>query len=157
MAAAAHRSVQPEPIELTITRVIDAPRALVFRMWSEPEHMSRWCRPKDFAIADGALDFVAGGLWSSQIRGPDGKDYRMGGAYREIVENQRIVFTHRWIDEAGNPGLETTITVTLEDAGERTRLTFHQAVFETSAARDSHNEGWSETLDNLEAHLRALP
>ena len=57
------------------------------------------------------------------------------------------------MDAAGNPGLETVITVTFEDHGSGTKLTFRQAAFTTVAARDSHAEGWGEALDNLAAHV----
>lgn len=141
---------------LTITRILHAPRALVFRMWAEPEHMNRWCVPKDFSIVSGTMDFRPGGAWSSHMRGSDGTDYRMRGVYRDIVPDTRIAFTHAWVDEVGRPGLETVITVTFEDHGSGTKLTFHQAAFETVGARDSHAEGWGETLDSLAAHLGAV-
>ena len=140
---------------LTITRLLKAPRALVFRLWAEPEHLSRWFGPKDFAIPSVTIDFRPGGSWASHIRAPNGTDHRMGGVYRDIVPDERIVFTHAWIDAAGNPGLETVITVTFDDHGTDTRLTFHQAAFATMTARDSHREGWSEALDNLAAHVGA--
>ena len=140
---------------LTITRLLDAPRALVFHMWAEPEHLSRWFGPKDFAIPSVTIDFRPGGAWMADIRSPTGQHHRMGGVYREIVPDERIVFTHAWMDAAGNPGLETVITVTFDDHGSGTKLTFHQAVFETASARNSHRKGWGEALDNLAAHVGA--
>lgn len=141
---------------LTIVRHLAAPRALVFRCWAEPDHLRAWCRPKNFTVLDGGMDFRPGGAWHSAFRSPDGTDYRMRGIYQEIVPDRRIVFTHTWIDAEGMPGHETVITVTFEDEADgRTRLTFHQAVFATVSARDSHAEGWGEALDYLERHVAA--
>lgn len=145
--------------ELTLTRVFDAPRALVWTAWTEPETLNRWFHPKDFAILASAADVRPGGAWSFHIRAPDGTEYRMGGTYRAVVPGERIAFTQSWLNEAGEPGHETLVTVTLEDHGSGTRLTFHQAAFRTAEARDSHIEGWEEVLDLLAADLRreALP
>ncbi len=80
----------------------------------------------------------------------------MQGVYREIVEPDRIVFTFAWEDEKGEPGHETLVTVTFAEHDGKTKLTFHQAVFESIADRDSHREGWSECFDRLEAYLAEL-
>jgi uncharacterized protein YndB with AHSA1/START domain len=76
-----------------------------------------------------------------------------GGVYREIVEPERLVFTHAWEDEEGKPGHQTLVTVTFAEQDGKTRLAFHQAVFESVADRDSHREGWTECLDRLEGYL----
>lgn len=146
-----------EEISLTLTRVFDAPRSLVYRMWSEPEHLAAWCYPKDFTVPEAQMDFRVGGVNSATLRSPGGEDYRMRSVYKEILPGERLVFTHCWLDEDGKPGHETLVTVTFEDAGAggKTRLTFHQTRFESEASRDSHAEGWGETLDHLEAHLNA--
>jgi uncharacterized protein YndB with AHSA1/START domain len=138
--------------ELLITRIFDAPRSLVYRVWTTPEHLYRWWGPKDFTAPSVVMDFRVGGAYRSVIRSPEGKDYTMVGIYREIVEAERIVFTFAW-EEDGERGMETLITVTFADQGGRTRLTFHQAPFETVENRDSHNEGWSECLDRLAGYL----
>ena len=145
-----------EPLDLTIIRVLDAPRALVFLMWAEPAHVKRWCCPEGFTVAEGTLDFRAGGRWESRLRGPDGKAHRLAGSYREILAEERIVFTHAWLDEAGEPGPQTLVTVTLEDQGQGTKLTFHQAGFPSPEARDARAEGWHETLDKLELELQGV-
>ena len=145
-----------EPLDLTIIRVLDAPRALVFLMWAEPAHVKRWCCPEGFAVSDGSLDFRAGGRWESGLRGPDGKEHRQAGSYREIVADARLVFTHAWIDAAGRPGPQTLVTVALEDQGQATKLTFHQAAFQSPEARDAQAEGWHGTLDKLELELQGV-
>jgi uncharacterized protein YndB with AHSA1/START domain len=76
------------------------------------------------------------------------------GVYREIVEPERFVSTYVWADQDGNPTRpETILTVTLEDLGGRTRLTLHQALFESVTARDLHQGGWTSSLDCLAEYL----
>ncbi|MBB2973006.1 SRPBCC domain-containing protein [Mesorhizobium sp. RMAD-H1] len=142
---------QPGP-ELTITRVFDAPRSLIFRVWSTPEHLARWWGPKDFSAPSVTTDFSEGGAWRACIRSPKGDDYWASGTYREIVEPSRIVFTFAWEEEGA---LDTIITVTLEEVGNGTRLTFHQAPFPTTESRDGHMAGWEECIDRLATYVAA--
>ena len=138
------------PIGLVIERLIDAPAALVFKVWTTPEHLARWLGPKDFVPHSIRMDFRPGGAWSAVIRSPEGENYPMGGVYREIAENRLIAFTFRW---TGEDGPDTLVTATFEDLGERTRLTFAQTPFDTVQSRDSHAEGWGECLDRLAAYI----
>jgi uncharacterized protein YndB with AHSA1/START domain len=144
-----------EPV-LEIVRIIDAPRSLVFKVWTTPEHWAHWLGPRGFTTPSCEMDFRSGGAYRALIRSPEGTDYRMQGVYREIVEPERIVFTFAWEDEKGEPGHETLVTVTFAEHHGKTKLTFHQAVFETIADRDSHREGWSECLDRMEAYLTTI-
>jgi uncharacterized protein YndB with AHSA1/START domain len=145
------QNAQPAmPIGLSIARLIDAPSPLVFKVWTTPEHMARWLGPKDFSAHAIRLDFRPGGAWSAVIRSPEGEDYPMGGTYREIEENRRIVFTFRW---TGEDDPDTLVTVTFEDMDGKTRLTFAQTPFDTIESRDSHAEGWGECLDRLVAYI----
>jgi len=139
--------------ELTITRVFDAPRQLVFKVWTQQEHFSRWLGPKDFMATSCKMDVRVGGIYRAYIRSPEGKDYWMQGVYCEIVEPERLVFTFAWEDEEGKPKHETLVTVTFLERDRKTKLTFHQAMFESVEERDSHLEGWSECLERLEEYL----
>ncbi|GLR51782.1 SRPBCC domain-containing protein [Shinella yambaruensis] len=143
-----HTAGTAEPIGLSIERLIEAPVALVFKLWTAPEHLARWLGPKDFTAHAVRMDFRPGGAWSAVIRSPDGDDYPMGGVYREITENRRLVFTFRWTAEDGP---DTLVTVTFKDLAGKTRLTFAQTPFDTIQSRDSHAEGWGECLDRLVA------
>ncbi len=155
MAARANRQAPrtASDRELTITRVFSGPRPLVYEMWTTGEHMSRWCCPREFTVVSAGGELRAGGAWHMDMRSPDGQDFRLRGSYREIVPNERLVFTHAWLDAAGRPGHETVVTVIFADESGRTRLTFHQAAFDSLAARDGHAGGWSESLDGLAAYL----
>ena len=142
--------------ELVITRVLDAPRSLVFKVWTQPEHLARWWGPKGFTAPSCKMDLRPGGAWRACIRSPEGTEHRMQGSYREIVEPERLVFTFAWEDDEGRPGHQTLVTVTFAEQDGKTRLTFHQATFESVESRDSHHGGWSECLDRLEDYLAHL-
>lgn len=92
--------------ELVITRVFDAPRELVWKAWTEPEHMMRWWGPKDFTCSHCEIDLSVGGKYLNCMRGPAGtdfdRDYWSTGIYREIVQLKRIVYTDSFADENGN-------------------------------------------------------
>jgi uncharacterized protein YndB with AHSA1/START domain len=141
--------------ELVITRIFDAPRRLVFKMWTEPEHLVRWWGPSGFTTISGRMDVRTGGVWSRSMRAPDGRVIRKHGVYREIVMPERLVFTYVTDDPVGNPGPETLVTVTFTDLGGKTRLTLHQGGFESVLAGEAHHGGWTSCLERLAEHLSA--
>ena len=142
--------------ELFIRRAFDAPREMVFRMWTEAEHLRRWCCPTGFVIAFSEGDIAPGGRFRSCMRSPEGEEHWLAGTYVEIVPCEKIAFTHAWERNDGSPGHETLVTVSLaEDGPGRTRLTLHQAFFDSKASRDGHSAGWNETLDQLARYLAA--
>jgi uncharacterized protein YndB with AHSA1/START domain len=148
-------SLKREPAQqLMITRIFNAPRELVFRMWVEPEHIRQWSCPKGYTVSDGGMDVRAGGRWRATMHSPNGEDLPLGGTYHEVTPPERLVFTHAWFDGDGKPGAETLVTVTLTEveAG-KTRLDFHQTGFASHESRDGHHGGWSECFDKLELHL----
>ncbi len=138
--------------ELVITRTFDAPRTLVFKAWSAAEHMVRWLGPKDYTAPHCTMDFRVGGAYRACIRSPEGKEYWMRGIYREIVAPERIVFTFSW-EEEGERGRENLVTITFAEQGNKTRMTFRQAFFESVSERDSHNGGWTSCFDRLAQYL----
>ena len=110
--------------ELVITRVVDAPRSLVFKAWTEPEHFVRWWGPNGFTTPFCKMDVRPGGVTHFCMRWPEGRDYWGRWVYREVVPPERIVFTDTFADEEGNPAeparygmpdwpFETLVTVTL--------------------------------------------
>ena len=145
-----------ESWELLLARAFDAPRELVYRVWTRPEHLARWWGPRDFTTPSIQADLRPGGAYRICIRSPEGADHWMRGVYREVVEGERLVFTFAWEEEGGSgrPGPESLVTVTFaETGGGGTEVTFHQAPFPSAESRDSHAGGWSECLDRLEAYL----
>src|SRR5688500_14609188 len=113
--------------ELVITRVFDAPRDLVWRAWTEPARIKQWSAPKVFTspVAEGELR--PGGAWKYCMRKPDGTDLWLAGVYREIDEQKRLVCTHAWLDEHGDPGPETLVTVIFVERGGKTEMTSRQS------------------------------
>jgi uncharacterized protein YndB with AHSA1/START domain len=155
MTATTDAATIPAEPELLITRVLDAPPSLVFKVWTQPEHMVRWLGPKDFTAPSCEMDLRPGGAWRACIRSAEGTDHWMQGVYREVVEPERLVFTFAWEDQ-GQPGHQMLVTVTFAEQDGKTRLTFHQAPFESVESRDSHQSGWSECFDRLEDYLAQL-
>lgn len=149
--------LKPEPEEariLVVTRLIDAPCALVFEAWTQPVHLVRWWGPQGFTLPTCEQEFRPGGAYRFCMRAPDGTDHWVRGVYREIVAPARLVFTWQREDEPGlRQGLNNLVTVTFADEGRRTRLTLHHAVFQTIADRDDHNGGWTQSLDRLTNHV----
>ena len=139
--------------ELLITHLFKAPRALVFKAWSTPEHMARWCGPHGFTNTQRSMDFRVGGAYRACLRSPEGNDNWVQGAYREIVEPERLVFTHAWEDETGKPGVETIVTVTFAEHAGQTMMTFQQTGLASAASRDGHRGGWTQSFERLDAYL----
>jgi uncharacterized protein YndB with AHSA1/START domain len=143
--------------ELTMRRTFDAPRALVFRAWTEPQHLAQWSCPRGFTMIENRGELRVGGSFFAWMRSPQGEDHRMRGVYREIVAPERLVFTHAWLDARGAPGPETLVTVTLAERNGRTEMTFHQGIFDSVASRDGHEEGWNSCFELLAELLATLP
>ncbi|HEY3268464.1 MAG TPA: SRPBCC domain-containing protein [Armatimonadota bacterium] len=152
MTTAADRSASVR--EMILTREFDAPRAIVFRAWIEPEQMARWWGPKDFTNPVCELDPRPGGSIRIDMRAPDGAVYPMTGTFLEVVEPERLVFTSTaFEDDDGEAGLEVVTTVAFAECGGKTRLTVHANVVhaspEMAGALNGMDEGWSQSLDRL--------
>jgi uncharacterized protein YndB with AHSA1/START domain len=148
---------EPQERVLVIERIFDAPRELIFKCWTEPEHLAQWIGPKGFGSTILAWDLRQGGKYRIHKRGPDGREHWQQGVFREIVPPERIVRTYCWSDADGRPTRpETLLTLTFADLGGRTRLTLHQAVFESVIARDDHQHGWSSSLDQLAEYIATV-
>lgn len=156
MVAPNEISTTPAQRVLLLTRTFDAPRPLVFSVWTRPEHLVKWWGPKDFTLPFCQQDFRPGGAYRFCMRAPDGTDHWVWGNYREIVEPERIVFTWFRDDAEGNITNESVVTITLAEADGKTKLTLHQAVFKTVEDRDAHNGGWTQCLDRLVEYVENL-
>ena len=138
--------------EIVTTRVFDAPRELVFKAWTDPDHLAKWWGPKGFTNTFQEFDMRPGGVWRFIMHGPDGVDYKNKSVFVEVVKPERIVIEH-----VSGPRFRLTITLAPE-AG-RTRLTWRQR-FPTAADYDKikalaipANE---QNLDRLEARLARM-
>lgn len=148
---------EPADLVLVITRMFDAPRELVFKAWTDPRHLVHWMGPRGFRSTVLHSDLRAGGAYRIHMEGPEGDDHWTQGVFREIVEPERLVMVGSWADANGNPiSPETVLTITLEEEGGKTRLTLHQAIFESITARDGHRGGWNSSLDRLAEYLATV-
>jgi len=154
MARSASLPLERPGPELVVTRILDAPRKLVFKLWIEPEHAARWWGPQGFTTLSLQMDARPGGAWRRVMRGPDGVVCAKRGVYREIIEPERLVFTYVNEDAADTPGHETLVTVSFAEEGARTRLTLRHAIFESAEARDAHERGWTSCLERFAEYLR---
>ena len=121
MTAAAKTAPYGEA-SVTLTRVFDAPRALVWKAWTDPKMMARWFGPRGFTNPVCELDVRVGGSLRIVMRGPDGNDYPMKGVFREVLKPKRLVFTNIAIDKAGKHLLEGETTVTFAESNNKTTL-----------------------------------
>ena len=142
--------------ELLIVRTLDAPVALVFRIWAQREHMMRWLGPKAFTCTGLDLDFRPGGKWRGCIESEAYGQNWMGGEFREIEKDKRIVYTFAWEDGRDQPGVDMLVTVTFAEEAGKTVQSFHQAPFLNVEARDSHIGGWNECFDKEQAYAEGL-
>lgn len=158
----------PEGRELVVERVFDAPRELVFRTWTEPEHVRRWWGPGSFTVPYCEIDPRPGGVFLRCMRSPEGRDLWVTGVFREVVEPERLVFTDSFADARGNvvpaeryglgPGWppERLVAVTFEEEGEATRVTLRHTGIPLGADLDLTRRGWSDGLQSLAEYLEKL-
>ena len=135
--------------DLVVSRLIDAPRDLVFQAWTDPGQVARWWGPKGFVTIACDMDIRPGGAYWFVMRSPEGTDHRKRGVYREIVAPERIAFTFAWEAADGTLGHETLVTVTFDAIDDKTRLTLRQGAFDSVAGRDDHVIGWTSCLERF--------
>ena len=149
--------------ELTITRVFDAPRELVWKAWTDPAMAKQWMGPRGFANVLLESPCEAGKPWKRRMEGKRGDSdaqvsLGMHGTTLEVRPPEFLKYTFAW-DERESVGLgptpykENVVTLRFEEQGDKTVLHFHQAPFDTEGERDGHNGGWSSSLDMLAEFL----
>ena len=157
-AAEANRGTPGAAKALVLTRTFNAPRSLVFKAWTDPEHLKRWWGPHGFTNPVCEADARPGGAIRIDMTGPDGTVYPMTGAFDEVDEPERLVFTcHAHQDEKGTPGLEVRNTVTFAEHDGKTTLTIRAEVIkvtpEMAGAVAGMETGWTQSLERLEAEV----
>jgi len=151
--------------ELVITRLFDAPRELVWKAWTTAALLKKWHGPKNFTAPFIKLDLRIGGKYLNCMRGPDGKDYWSTGVYKELVPLTRLVSTDSFADEKGKVvpaahyGMgrdfpkELLVTMTLEDVGNRTKMTLKHKGIPAGLMKELTETGWNESFDKLAAAI----
>ncbi|HWB28459.1 MAG TPA: SRPBCC domain-containing protein [Chitinophagaceae bacterium] len=153
-----------QPIkQLTLTRILNAPRALVYKVWTDEKHMAEWWGPKNFTNPVCKMDVRPGGAILIHMAWPGGGPvFPMKGIFYEVEEPVKLVFSSLAFEkEDGTFGIENMNTITFEDLGNnQTKLTVHAEVFkadpEFAAALAGMDQGWSESLVKLEDLLAAI-
>ncbi len=135
---------------LTIKRRFKAPPAKVYAAWTDPEKMSRWMGPADVQTVIAECDVRVGGRYAVKMVTSSGEEHDVCGVYREIVPNEKLVFTWAWLT---TPERESLVTVTFKDDNGGTLMTLLHEQFFDEDARDRHNAGWTGTMERLEKYL----
>jgi uncharacterized protein YndB with AHSA1/START domain len=157
--ATASRTTPSVPREVTLIRLIDAPRERVFKAWIDAKQMAQWWGPKHFTNPVCDVDARPGGMIRIDMRAPDGVVYPMDGVFHEVVAPERLVFTSRAFDAETNKTLIKALnTITFTDEGGKTKLTVEARVMELApefaAAAAGMEEGWSQSFERLQALVR---
>ncbi len=156
-ANAASNASLPTQREIVLTRTFAAPRTLVFKAWTDPEHLRRWFGPKPFTNPVCEVDLRVGGSWRIVMRAPNGDEFPAAGIYKEIVEPERLVFTNNAIDKEGNVIIEGFTTVSFAEENGKTKLTLQTRgtarVDYAAAYLQGMEAGWSQSLEKLAGEL----
>ena len=146
---------QPATREITLTRVLDAPRDAAFRAWTDPERIKLWWGPIGTRTSAAEIDLRAGGSYRVVMEPLEGPTLVVAGQYREVTPPSKLVYTWRW--ENGIPdSLETLVTVEFEERGAQTEIRITHGGFPADAAAPQYQVGWEEALARLGA-LRFEP
>jgi len=142
--------------EIAAMRIFNTPREKVFKIFTDPKHITHWWGPNGFTTTTHEMDMRSGGVWRFTMHGPDGVDYKNKVVYIEVVRPERLVYKHA--GEGEHSGIHFVATVTFTDLGGKTRLDMRMR-FDTAeeleevATKHGAVEGLTQTLSRLEAFL----
>jgi len=135
---------------LTLKRRLNAPAEKVYAAWTDPQKLVNWFGPDSGPVTKAQVDLRVGGRYDIGFHTEDGEYHEVGGLYREVVENEKLVFTWAWHTMKER---ESLVTITIKRDGDGAILTLHHEKFFDQAARDGHEGGWTGTLNKLEKML----
>jgi uncharacterized protein YndB with AHSA1/START domain len=159
VAATSSIDLDSDPKVMVGTRLLDAPRELVWSVWTDPKHLSQWWGPNGFRTTTSAFDFKAGGVWRFVMHGPNGRDYQNRITFDEIVKPERIAYHHGGGDDVEPVQFRTTVT--FDDLGAKTRVTL-RGVFPSAEERArviweyGADKGLVQTLARLDEYVSGL-
>ena len=142
--------------EIFITRLIDAPRELVYEVWTNPDHVNKWWGPDGFTNTNKEMDVRPGGIWRFDMNG-HGMCFPNKIVYHEVVKNEKLTYTHSGDDNPDDPNV-FEVTVIFEAQGDKTYLTM-RSLFATAEERNrvvkefGALEGAFQHFNNLEKYL----
>lgn len=148
-------------LDLVLERVVDVPPALVWKAWTEPEHLKKWFTPKPWSTVGCEIDLKPGGAFNTTMRSPDGQEFHNTGCVLEVVPQQRLVITDALLAgyrPAPNPFFSAIVSLAPEGTGTRYVAI---AIHGNEETRKKHEEmgfhtGWSTALDQLVALAKTL-
>ena len=135
---------------LTLKRRFNAAPAKVFAAWTDPEKIKRWMGPEGVEPLHAEIDVRVGGRYRWIMRSPDGEEHDVSGVYREVVPNEKLVFSWAW---KSTPERQSQVTVLIKPDGDGTLLTLIHEQFFDEDARDRHQHGWTGSLEKLARFL----
>jgi uncharacterized protein YndB with AHSA1/START domain len=159
--------ITPDPkLDLVLDRFIDVPRELVWKAWTQPEHLKKWFCPVPWYVSECQIDLRPGGIFHTVFNGPDGEHFPNTGCYLEVVPNERLTWTDALLPgfrPSGKtfvPGLVLTVIVTMKPEGKGTRYTA-VALHKDEDGRKQHEEmgfhdGWGKATDQLIALVKTM-
>ncbi|MFZ6641905.1 SRPBCC family protein [Undibacterium sp. TC4M20W] len=160
--------------DFVITRILKAPRELVFTAFSEGDHLAKWWGPTGFTVVQSSMDLRVGGSYHLGMRGPDGSMMWAKFVYKEIIRPEKLVYHHSFSDEAGNLAhhpmspawpLEVLSTISFDEHAGGTQLTIRWALLDNATEEErnvfhdtfaSMDQGFGALLDQLQAYLASL-
>ncbi len=135
---------------LTIKRRFNAGPDKVFNAWTDPEKVKRWMGPGEVKVLVTEGDPRTGGRYRWLMQAPDGEQHDVSGVYREVIPNEKLVFTWAW---KSTPERESLVTITFKPDGGGTLMTFTHEQFFDEDARDRHQHGWNGSMEKLDKYL----
>ena len=154
--------------DVLISYMLNAPRELVFKAWTDPVHLPKWYAPRGCSVFFKELDIRVNGSFLCCIHNPEYGDCWSRGMYHEIVVPEKLVYSLVIANELGQPvnpvdvGMdadwpaETLVTVTFADLGNKTKITLHQTVAESIARRTGAHPSWIQMFERFEEQLQNL-
>lgn len=141
---------------LRVSKRLKAPRALVFKMFTDGAHLARWFGPLGHTCTECVVEPKVGGRFYAALIGPDKLLRRVQGVFTEVTADTRLAFTWAWLNEEGQPrepDLQTIVTVTLEAIGDETELNLRHDGFPNAERAGMHDKGWESSFDCLAQYL----
>ena len=137
---------------LTLKRRLNAAAEKVYAAWTEPTQLMHWFGPAETVAGSvrAEMDVRVGGRFRASFNTADGEYHEVSGVYREVVPNEKLVFSWAWHT---TPERQSLVTVLIKSEGEGSILTLTHEQFFDQAARDGHQRGWTGTLDKLERYF----
>jgi len=141
---------------LRVAKRLKAPRALVYKMFTDGAHLVRWFGPLGHTCVECVVEPRVGGRFYAALTGSDGILRRVEGVFTDVTPEQRLAFTWAWLDETGrprDPDLKTIVTITLEAIGDETALNLRHDGFPNAERAGMHGKGWESCFDCLAQYL----